>query len=79
MVGDFRKKSLTGSDLCQIPPACSAFPANTAQHGHLCKRSLTFSDFQISPTGGDFGRKSWADSDFLNEMYVRYQHTREES
>ena len=67
MVGDFRKKSLTDSDLCQISPACSAFPANTTQHGYMSKRSLAFSGFQISPTGGDFGRKSWVDSDFLNE------------
>ena len=70
MVGDLRKESLTDSDLCQISLACSAFSANTTQHGHMSKRSLTFSDFQIPPTGGDFGRKSWADSDFLNEIYV---------
>ena len=70
MAGDFRKKSLADSDIWIISQACSAFSANTTQMCHMCKRSLTFSTFPISPTGGDFSRMSFADSDFLNEIYV---------
>ena len=78
MVGDFRKKSLADSDIWIISQACSAFSANATQTCHMCKRSLTFSDFQISPTGGDFSRISFGDSDFLNKIDVWYQHTRED-